>query len=229
MTVRDLSLCHHFSTLIFLELELLRLLWTASPFHIVNRTARPVCKGTERDRPLISLRQRVRPRGPSSRLRWRYARFGARQELGVERRFLNPGFRNTVRLSGYPVVTLSRHLLAHGRFASDSRTLCPPPAFLAANLLVSQHRPGDPRRLVGEGDDTTFRWRDLRVPSPIGRAACRARPRQGGGTRSVDQLSAQVLLARACCLGLPPVVKGADTEPGQAMRRDRGRGRGSSA
>ncbi len=38
---------------------------------------------------MVSLLQRIRPRGPSLGPRWRYARPGPHKSLGVERHFLN--------------------------------------------------------------------------------------------------------------------------------------------
>ena len=54
-----------------------------------KRMARPVCKQFYRERRLISLLQRIRPRGQSLGPRWRYARSGPHKLLGVERHFLN--------------------------------------------------------------------------------------------------------------------------------------------
>jgi transposase len=54
-----------------------------------KRMARPVCKGFDRERRMISLLQRIRPRRIFSRPRWRYARSGPHKAFGVERRFFD--------------------------------------------------------------------------------------------------------------------------------------------
>jgi transposase len=54
-----------------------------------KRMARPVCKGVDRERRMISLLQRIRPRRIFSRPRWRYARSGPHKAFGVERRFFD--------------------------------------------------------------------------------------------------------------------------------------------
>ena len=54
-----------------------------------KRMARPVCKGFDRERRMISLLQRIRPRRIFSRPRWRYARSSPHKAFGVERRFFD--------------------------------------------------------------------------------------------------------------------------------------------
>jgi hypothetical protein len=65
MTVQRVeSAAAMFTTPIILELELLRLLWTAGPPSTSLKTyGAPRLQGDWRDRQLISLHQRIRPRG----------------------------------------------------------------------------------------------------------------------------------------------------------------------
>ena len=90
-----------------------------------------------------------------------------------------------------------KHLLAVGRFASDRPNSTPPSAFLRQRtVLHAGAPPGNPRQLVGEGDD-----RDIAM-SPA-HQLFRPTAERGvalghvgqGGARSMDQLLAQVFVA----------------------------------
>ena len=52
-------------------------------YRFKKRMARPVCKGFDRERRMISLLQRIRPRRIFSRPRWRYARSRPRLQSAV--------------------------------------------------------------------------------------------------------------------------------------------------
>ena len=138
----------------------------------------PRLQGVCRDWRLISLLQRIRPRG-FLRPRWRYARSGPHKIPGVERRFLNQD-------AGTPFDCRPsrRHPLANPCRPMDAerpigRTLTPHQHSPNGEPFPTpQHRPGDYlRQLVGEGDDRhVVMSASHELFSPIGQAACRAQP-----------------------------------------------------
>jgi DDE_Tnp_1-associated len=89
-----------------------------------------------------------------SRPRWRSARPGPHKTTGVEAPFFGPGFRPAGRLLGHldpPPADISgraRPFRARGR----SPWSCPCAGGRVEAPAGAQHRPGDPRQLVGQGD-----------------------------------------------------------------------------
>ena len=92
--------------------------------------------------------------GLSFRPRWRYARSGPHKTPGVERRFLNQASEAPFDCQAIPSSPSRKSLLAVRRFVSDRRTLRRRRQSCRGKpLFAPQNGPGDPRQLVGEGDD----------------------------------------------------------------------------
>ena len=129
---------------------------------------------------------------------WRYARSGPHKTPGVRsRRFLNQVSKAPFNCQAIPSSPSRKHLSAERRAVSDRRSLrrrgrsdC------RESLVASQHRPSDPRQLIGEGDDRNVAmgaaYEPLRPPAE--RSVALSHVGQCGAG-SMDQLSPQVLVA----------------------------------
>ena len=163
--------------------------------------ARPVCKGFCRDRRGISLLQRIRPRrSPPGRGVGDTRAPGPHKNSSASCAAFNTRLpeRAVARLSGHLVVTLSQTPLA--RPALSLRPSEPLRGhgcrFGVKRFPALQHHPGDPRQLVGQGDD-----RDIPI-SPAHQLFRPSAERRGTlgdmgqrGARPVNQLFAQILVA----------------------------------
>ena len=159
--------------------------------------ARPVCKGFCRDRRLISLLQRIRPRrsppGQDGDTRAPVL-INSSASCAVFNIRL-PERRLTVRPS-------RRHPLANlacttGAFAPTERILRGHGYRPGVKRFPAlQHRPGDPRQLVGQGDDHDIAMGPAHQPfhPPAKRRVALGHIGQSR-TRSMDQLPAQVFVA----------------------------------
>ena len=151
--------------------------------------ARPVCKGFCRDRRLISLLQRIRPRrslpGQDGDTRAQVLINSSARRAPRFRNSRLPERRLTVRPSRrHPLATSRLH---DWRFRSDRSEFYSATDTALARQGVSalQLRPGDPRQLVGQGDDHDFAMVPAISPvSPTGQAACRARPHRAEAARA---------------------------------------------
>ena len=84
----------------------------------------------------------------------RAARSGPHKSLGVERRFLNQASRTPFDCQAISSSPSRKHLLTDRRLASDRPTLrCHRHSCGDKPFSTAQDCPGDPRQLVGEGDD----------------------------------------------------------------------------
>src|SRR5580704_15385218 len=185
--------------------------------------ARPVCKGFCRDRRLISLLQRIRPRrsppGQDGDTRAPVL-INSSASCAVFNTRL-PERRLTVRPS-------PRHL-SQPPLARPALSLRPNESLRGHGYRVGvkrfpalQHRPGDPRQLVGQGDDRDIAMgppHQLFRPSAERRVTLRDMGQRGA--RPVDQLFAQILVAALADseqLRLTPVVNCLGTKPSHAAR-----------
>jgi hypothetical protein len=159
--------------------------------------ARPVCKGFCRDRRLISLLQRIRPRrsppGQDGDTR-ALVLINSSASCAVFNIRL-PERRLTVRPS-------RRHPLANlacttGAFAPTERILRGHGYRPGVKRFPAlQHRPGDPRQLVGQGDDHDIAMGPAHQPfCPTAKRRVALGHIGQSRTRSMDQLPAQVFVA----------------------------------
>ena len=133
----------------------------------------------------------------SSRPRWRYARPGPHKLFGVVRRFQRQASGAPFDCQAISSSPSRKPRLHDRRFRSSERILRGHGYRPGVKRFPAlQHRPGDPRQLVGQGDDHDIAMGPAHQPfhPPAKRRLALGHIGQSR-TRSMDQLPAQVFVA----------------------------------